>query len=214
MLHALAQRYVLFVGQDGAEAVAETLAKGPSVRVLGVLSNSAPMGSILSGLPVLGSYEDWTRLPDDILFNAPLYTDQDMLEYAEAIDTLHIPAHRWGSAIHPLSSISSAAQLGQGSVVGPFCDIHPGVVMGRHVALRTGAFVGHGTRIEDYVRVGPNTVISGSCSVEEGVQIGPNVTILDNVRVGSYAVIGANSVVSKDVEDFETVAPASVVNGE
>ncbi len=43
-------------------------------------------------------------------------------------------------------------------------------------------------------------IIIGDC-----VWIGERVTIKHGVTIGSYAVIGANSIVTKDVKDFEVV---------
>jgi maltose O-acetyltransferase len=46
-------------------------------------------------------------------------------------------------------------------------------------------------------------IVTGDITIGNGVWIGTNVIILPNVKIGNYAIIGANSVVTKDVGDFE-----------
>lgn len=53
----------------------------------------------------------------------------------------------------------------------------------------------------------------GSVIIGESVWIGEGVVIMPNVKIGKHAIIGANSVVTKDVDDYNVVAgiPAKVI---
>lgn len=56
-------------------------------------------------------------------------------------------------------------------------------------------------------------IITKPVKICEGAFIGVNATILPGVTIGKHAVIGANSVVTKDVPDYATVAgvPAKII---
>lgn len=57
-------------------------------------------------------------------------------------------------------------------------------------------------------------IVTKPVTICEGAFIGINATILPGIRVGKHSVVGANSVVTKDVPDYATVAgsPAREIN--
>jgi len=198
---------VLFGGKGGAEVVAEYFASandGP--EVIGLLNDCVAPGEIIGSCPVLGSFDDWRTLPEDVVFNAPLHKAKDILRRSRRIRNLDIPESRWCTVIHPKASIAMSASLGAGSSVGGVCDLQPGVSLGRHVAVRGGAYLGHDCKMEDFVFVGPNAVVAGYGNLGEGAHIGPGAAVIERCRVGRFSVVGIGAVVVRDVADFEIVA--------
>lgn len=108
--------------------------------------------------------------------------------------------------------------LGRDCMVGCFCEIQKGVVIGDRtrvqshsficelVTIGNDCFVGHGVMFINDVY--PPQADPGKWKktvVEDGVSIGSNATILP-VRIGKGAVIGAGAVVTSDVPAGAVVA--------
>jgi len=203
-----AESVVIFGGKGGGEVVAEYLRRQRDGRPIpiGFLNDAEPKGTLIGGLPVLGSFHDWTSVPDAVSFIAPLHKAKFMPARAAILSDLGIPEERWTRAIDPGAALASSATLGRGSHVGAFADIQVGVSIGRHVAVRTGAYLGHDAQVEDFAFVGGNAVLGGYVRLAEGAHIGPQSVIKEHLRIGAYAVVGMGSTVIADVEDYAVVA--------
>ncbi len=112
---------------------------------------------------------------------------------------------RWFSAVHPLSSVSTHASIGEGTVIMPGSVINAGATVGRHGIINSGAIVEHDCSLADYVHVSPNATLCGNVSVGEGTHIGAGATVIQNIKIGAYSVIGAGAVVVKNICDHKTV---------
>ncbi len=108
--------------------------------------------------------------------------------------------------------------LGRDCMVGCFCEIQKGVVIGDRtriqshsficelVTIGSDCFVGHGVMfINDVYPPQSDSSKWKRTVVEDGVSIGSNATILP-VTIGSGAVIGAGAVVTRDVPPGAIVA--------
>ena len=103
--------------------------------------------------------------------------------------------------IHPTTSISPYAIIGEGSVIQSFCLIHPDVKIGNFFSCNDNVQIGHDTIIEDNVHINSNVNISGGAYIGNNTFIGVKATIL-RIKVGSNCIIGACSLVNKDIPDF------------
>lgn len=109
-------------------------------------------------------------------------------------------------------------RLGSNCMVGCFCEIQKGVVIGDRtrvqshtficelVTIGNDCFIGHGVMfINDVYPPQADQSKWGKTIVEDGVSIGSNATILP-VHIGKGAVIGAGAVVTRDVPAGAVVA--------
>jgi len=198
---------VIFGGRGGGDVIADYLDRTPErYTVLGFLNDLAPVGATLCGREVLGGFSDWPALPDEVRFLAPLHKAKEIQQRRRVVENLDVPESRWERAIHPSAVISPRAELGGGACIGPLCDVSPGVMLGRHVAMRAGASLGHDVTLGDFVFFGPKAVSLGYVHVGDGAHIGPGAVLREGVRIGRYAVVGIGSIVLHDVEDFSIVA--------
>ena len=108
----------------------------------------------------------------------------------------------FGRVIHPGSTISHSAIIGNGSVVMAGVIMNAGSSAGKHVILNTGCIVDHDCVISDFVHVAPNATLCGGVFIGEGTHIGAGATLIQNVKIGKWAVIGAGAVVTSDVPDY------------
>jgi acetyltransferase EpsM len=111
----------------------------------------------------------------------------------------------YGRAIDITSSISSRANIGDGSVVMPGAVINSGAVIGEHSILNTNASLDHDCILENFVHVSPGSSIAGNVAIGEGTHVGTGASIIPNIRIGKWCIIGAGSVIIKDVPDFAVV---------
>ncbi len=119
--------------------------------------------------------------------------------------------------VHSSSVVEAGAQLGDGVVIGPFCQVGPNVVLGEGVELISHAVVAGSTtigprsRIFPFASIGhqpqdlkfkgePSTLTIGSeCIIREGVTMNPGTEGGGSVtRVGDRCAFLANSHVGHD----------------
>jgi len=108
--------------------------------------------------------------------------------------------------------------IGDYSQIGPFTVIFggSGVQIGDNVMIAPHCVIASG--IHDYKQLDKPMRFAGSYSkgpiiIEDDVWIGANCTITDGVHISKGVVVAANSVVTKDVKEFNIVAgnPAKVI---
>jgi UDP-2-acetamido-3-amino-2,3-dideoxy-glucuronate N-acetyltransferase len=109
-------------------------------------------------------------------------------------------------------------KIGKNCKVESFVYIEEGVVVGDGCKLKPYVYIPSGVTIEDEVFIGPNVKFTNDkhprssgdwellrTLVCRGASIGAGTVILPGLRIGINAVVGAGSVVTKDVQDGETV---------
>jgi UDP-2-acetamido-3-amino-2,3-dideoxy-glucuronate N-acetyltransferase len=129
---------------------------------------------------------------------------------------------------YPPSVVADGAQLGTDVVVGAFCFVAAGAVIGAGTRIQSHTSVWDGVVLGQDVFVGPGAQFTNvrypraafpraprwdRTVVEDGATIGAQATLVAPVRVGRCAMVGAGSVVTRDVPAHAIVVgnPARVV---
>ena len=188
-----------------AEAVHSAVAAGQPVSLVGFLNDALPRGEILQRVPVLGRFEDWPELDENILFVPAVQKVQDMPRRVQRIEGLSIPDQRWCSVIHPSAVVASDVQVGVGAFIGSCATVQPESRIGRFASLRAGAMLGHHCVVGDHGYVGPNATMCGRSVLREAAHLGPGAVLLDSKVMGRYSVAGIAAAVTKDVPEFTVV---------
>jgi UDP-2-acetamido-3-amino-2,3-dideoxy-glucuronate N-acetyltransferase len=130
--------------------------------------------------------------------------------------------------IHPPSVVAEDAQVGADVVVGAFCFVAKGAVVGPGTRIQSHTSVWQGVELGQDVFVGPSVVFTNvrhpraafpraphwdRTTVEDGASLGAGCVLVAPVRVGRCALVGAGAVVTRDVPAHAIVVgnPARIV---
>jgi sugar O-acyltransferase (sialic acid O-acetyltransferase NeuD family) len=197
-------------GRGGGEIAADILCRchdsGSANELVGYLNDQMQRGEQLLGGEIIGRFDDWSTLPADVHFLAPLHKAKEMQRRLGRIEELRLPDHRLGTLIDPSAVVAGTAEISKGAILGALSIVGPSVRLGRMAALWPAAQLGHDVRTEDFVFVGRAAIVSGYCTLERACYIGSGVVVREGCRIGRFAVVGAGSTVLEDVPDHEIVA--------
>ena len=129
---------------------------------------------------------------------------------------------------YPPSVVAEGAELGTDVVVGAFCFVAQGAVVGSGTRIQSHTSVWDGVTLGDDVFVGPGAVFTNvrhpraafaraprwdRTLVEDGATVGAGAILVAPVRIGRCAMVGAGAVVVRDVPSHAIVAgnPARLV---
>jgi UDP-2-acetamido-3-amino-2,3-dideoxy-glucuronate N-acetyltransferase len=130
--------------------------------------------------------------------------------------------------VYPPSVVAEGARLGTDVVVGAFCFVAKGAVVGAGTRIQSHTSVWEGVELGEDVFVGPGAVFTNvrhpraafprapewdRTVVEDGATVGAGAVLVAPVRVGRCAMVGAGAVVTRDVPAYAVVVgnPARVV---
>jgi UDP-2-acetamido-3-amino-2,3-dideoxy-glucuronate N-acetyltransferase len=130
--------------------------------------------------------------------------------------------------VHAPSVVVEGARLGADVVIGAFCFVASGAVVGEGTRIQSHTSVWDGVELGKDVFVGPGAQFTNvrhpraafprsphwdRTVVEDGASVGAHATLVAPVRVGRCAMVGAGAVVTRDVPAHAVVAgnPARVV---
>jgi sugar O-acyltransferase (sialic acid O-acetyltransferase NeuD family) len=201
---------VVVGGGEHAAVVVDAARSDPDAWELRGFADPAPDPGAVArlGLEHLGDDAYLaSRVADDALdapwlvvgFGAPVAARRD------AVERFH-EAARWATVVHRAAWVSSAAILGEGTVVLAGAIVNAGARIGRHVIVNTRAVVEHDVRIGDYAHVAPGAVIGGGAAIGDEAFIGLGGLVRDHVMIGAGATVGMGAVVVDDVPAGATVA--------
>lgn len=123
--------------------------------------------------------------------------------------------------IYPPSIVLDGATLGTDVVIGAFCFVAGGAVVGAGTRIQGHTSVWDGVVLGDDVFVGPGVQFTNvrrpraafprapswdRTVIEDGATLGAHATVVAPARIGKSAMIGAGAVVTRDVPDHAIVA--------
>jgi len=128
----------------------------------------------------------------------------DVLFRLKMINILKLRGAKFINLIHPTALISKSAELGQGIIIYPYCQIGPKAKLGDF------NFMTHNTTISHDCIVGTNNFIGGDglcghVSLGNNNTLGVRSIILPHVSIGNDNVIQAGMIVDKSIKDDSTI---------
>jgi len=102
--------------------------------------------------------------------------------------------------------VSSAAQLGNGTVVCPFSIVNRNARLGDGVAVNVHCSVGHGALVGDHSILSPYAALNGNATVGRDCFLGTRATIYPNIGIGNGCVVDSHTGVRADAGDRQMIA--------
>jgi sugar O-acyltransferase (sialic acid O-acetyltransferase NeuD family) len=205
-------RALIIWGCGGHAREVNMLCEQLALQVVGFLDERLEMkGSIVDGVPVLGTLDDIRSLRDGVGILSAGVGDPALrrrLAAATAAAGFRSP----DPIIHPGTRLSRLSSVGPGSVVCAGAVITVNVRVGSHVIINNNSTLGHDVTVGDFVTVSPGVNVSGNVTIEDGVYVGTNAAIRERVHIGAGAVVAGGAFVREDVPSQVLVAgvPATI----
>ena len=111
------------------------------------------------------------------------------------------PGLRLPVLIHPSSSVSSLATVGEGSVVLQGAVVGAGSMVGALCIVNSGAVLDHECTMADLASLAPNTAVGGRVRIGRRSAICIGATVKHGVVIGEDTIVGAQSYVNRDLEN-------------
>ncbi|MBR6951293.1 MAG: acetyltransferase [Oscillospiraceae bacterium] len=186
---------VIIIGAGGHGKVIADIVINAGDELLGFLDDDSEKTS-LAGFPVLGSIADASRWPDAyfvVAIGEPAVRER----IAESM-----PWAKWYTAIHSSAIVSNLeTTIGEGSMIMAGTIVSPGVTIGRHCILNTGAIVEHNTVLEDYVHVSVAAKTGGEVFIGKSTWVGIGASVNNCISICPDCMLGAGAVVVKNITD-------------
>jgi UDP-perosamine 4-acetyltransferase len=168
--------------------------------------DSARVGSLVGGIPIIGSDEDILAMKADSvelangLGNRASRSSPGLSGRRDLFGRFAALGYAFPVISHASAVIASDVAPGEGAQVMAGAIIQPGALIGRNVLVNTRAVVEHDCRIGDHSHIAPGAVLCGGVSVGEGTHVGAGAIVLGGVNLGAGSIVAAGAVVAKDVE--------------
>jgi sugar O-acyltransferase (sialic acid O-acetyltransferase NeuD family) len=153
----------------------------------------------VNNIPVIGKLEDYQLFKSDFKDVIVAFGNNHLR--LEWINKLYDVGYRLPTLIHPFTSVSMNAQLGDGTIVMPGAVIKTGTTVGRGCIVNTSSSIGHDCIVEDGVHLSPGTNVAGYTSIGSCTWACIGSQIINNVNIGRNVVIAAGAVVIDNIPD-------------
>ena len=190
---------VIIVGAGGhARVVIDIFRQSDTWDPIGCLDMAVPVGSVIEGVPVIGTDEMLTTLRQEGACFAFAAVGDNALRF-RLLQKLQQLGYRLPNAISPYAYIAPSARLGVGIAIMPGAIVGPEVVLGDGVVVNTHASVDHESVVESCGHVAPGATLSGKVHMEALAMVGCGASVIQQRRIGTGTIVGAGAVVVHDL---------------
>lgn len=162
--------------------------------------NPAALDRYAYPVPILGSVDGWIP-SDDELFVCAIGTP--MIK-RRCTHLLKSKGAQFGKIIHPLVSIGSNVQVGEGSILCPGVRIGSDVKIAPHVSIDNNSVLGHDCQLNGWTHISSLCSVTGFVHIGFLSLVGSGARILPGLSIGSNCTVGSGSVVTHSLPDGVT----------
>ncbi len=198
---------VIYGGGGHGKALIDLIRMLPGWRIAGVIDDRLAPGTMVLGVPVLGS----EAILDD-LYRSGICMAVSAVGGIGNID-LRVNVFerlvRHGFAcpplVHPTAFVEPSAHLSPGVQLFPHAYAGSDARLGYGMILNIGASAPHDNVVGEYTNISPGTMMGGNVTIGARCLIGMNATINNGLQVGSGVRIGNGATVKRNVPDGTVV---------
>ncbi len=203
-LAASEKPYLLIFGGGGhAKSIMEMVKQISEYAIAGILDDKIPAGTMVLGIPVLGTR---TLLPALTRRGVTLAANGvggilDINVRVRIFELLAGAGFSFPVLVHPRAAVEPSAVIEEGVQV--FANAYIGSEAKLHARcmVNTNAVISHDCVIGAYTHIAPGALLAGHVHVGERTLVGMGVTTAIGVKIGSGVRIGNGAIVLADVPD-------------
>ena len=155
----------------------------------------------VEGLPVIGTVDEIEKFAGDRCFFVAIGDNSIRKKIIKKIKEL---GGELASIIHPFSSVSGSAEIGEGTVIMAGVVVQANAKIGDGVIVNTCSSVDHDCVVGNWTHVAVGARLAGSVKVGESVFLGANCAISNNLSITDNCIIGAGTAVICNIDDSGT----------
>jgi sugar O-acyltransferase (sialic acid O-acetyltransferase NeuD family) len=186
---------IVIVGAGGQGAIVADILRGDAAGFVDDAPDLA--GTRVLGLPVFGAI----AVLGEIEHDGVIVAIGDNRTRRTVTERLVAAGERLAIAIHPFTSVSPSAAIGEGSMISAGAVVTPRAAVGTGALLNTRSSIDHDSVIGAFAHVAPGATIGANVRVGDGALIGSGATVASGIRIGARTTIGAGAVVVHDIGD-------------
>ena len=166
--------------------------------------NDFEKGKTINGYPVLGGTDDAKIfLKDEFYFMYAIHMIGRNIKSEEVYNKMNIPVDRFATIIHKTAFVADNAQIEPGVLIMSNCYIGPSAKIGHCSLVMANALIGHNTTVGPLCHFSIGSITSSYVTLGRVSDVALGAIVLEKRKIGDYAVVGANSLVTKDIPDYE-----------
>lgn len=195
------KKIALIGSGDFAISVVEIINENVLYEIVGYIDGSKSIGTIINGIPVIGSDDDVVDLYHkgtfDCIFISVGYTKFRIREKLYFSFKGRVP---FANVISPKAIIHPSAQIGEGVMVSDGSVVHKHAVIEDNVAITLHSIVNHGSIVKKHTFFSTRVTTAGNVVVGERCFVGVGVVISDGVKICDDTWLSPGSVVIKNIK--------------
>lgn len=196
------QKIIVFGASGHAKVVIDILEKSGRWEIVGIVDGkqSGAAGSVF-GHDILGADEDLPGIVEkmDVVHGIIAVGDNFLRNRIHQKILNLCPGFKFGTAVHPDSSIARGVTIGDGTVIMAGAVINSDAKVGRFCIVNTNASLDHDSHLDDFASLAPGAVLGGNVTVGPFSAVSLGAMVKHGVTIGGHAVVGAGSIVMRDV---------------
>jgi sugar O-acyltransferase (sialic acid O-acetyltransferase NeuD family) len=210
-----AQAIVVYGGGGHGKTLVDLLRRLNTYRIVGIVDDGIPAGTVIMGLPVLGGVE---ALPELYQQGVRLAVNAvggigNLASRVRVFQRLAEAGFVCPALAHPSAVVEASAVLAPGVQVFAQAYVGSEARVGFGSIVNTGAIVSHDCVLGDYVNLSPGAILAGEVQVGPGTLVGMGATVNLQVKIGAGARIGNGATVKADVPEKGIVKAGSIWPG-
>ena len=155
----------------------------------------------VDGLPVVGTLNDIEKYICECCFFVAI---GDNFTRKRIMLSIKEMGGELTSIIHPFSSVSKSAEIGEGTVIMAGAVVQASAKVGDGVIINTCSAVDHDCVVGNWTHVAVGARLAGSVKVGESVFLGASCAVSNNLSITDNCIVGAGTAVICNINDSGT----------
>ncbi|MFH2104091.1 MAG: NeuD/PglB/VioB family sugar acetyltransferase [Chloroflexota bacterium] len=196
--------YLLVYGGGGhAKSVIEMVQQAGGHTLAGILDDNLPAGTLVLGVPVLGTRALLAALSRRGVRQAANGVGGilDIHVRVRVFDLLAESGYSFPALVHPRATLEPSSRIGEGVQVFANAYVGSEAVLAPRCMVNTNAVISHDCEIGEYSHIAPGALLAGHVHVGRRTLVGMGATVHIGVRIGDGVRIGNGAIILADVPD-------------